>query len=192
MKRYKHLLQLIDLFQPKTIVEVGTFDGGNAVRMIKQAQQYHEVVTYYGFDLFEDATPETDSTEFNVKPHHYIEDVLASIESQCRYAEVILTKGNTRETLKPMRADFAFIDGGHSYETIRHDHKALIGCSVIVHDDYYTPDENGNSPELLHFGCNDVVVNHGMREGKPVLLLPSRDPVKGGGYTQLVLTFGGA
>ena len=184
MKRYQHLLQLIDLFQPKTIVEVGTWSGDNAIRMIRQAQQHNEKVTYYGFDLFEDATPETDTAELNVKPHHTHADVLAHIQSQCPGAEVILTKGNTNDTLNPMRADFVFIDGGHSIETIRHDHEMLKESAVIVHDDFYTPDENGGIPDIDKYGCN------GAGNLGKFVLLPSRDPVKGGGYTQLVLTFG--
>lgn len=188
MKRYQHLLQLIDLFQPKTIVECGTWSGDNAIRMIRQAQQHNEKVTYYGFDLFEDATPETDTAELNVKPHHSVADVLAHIQSQCPGAEVILTKGNTNDTLKPMRADFAFIDGGHSCPTIFHDHEQLKNCSVIVHDDFYTPDENGGCPDIMKFGCNMVLAS----KASKLVHLPSRDPVKGGGYTQLVLTFGGA
>lgn len=190
MKRYQHLLQLIDLFHPKTIVEIGTWNGENAIRMIKQAQQHNEKVTYYGFDLFEDATAETDTAELNVKPHHSVADVLARIQSQCPDAEVVLTKGNTRETLKPMRADFAFIDGGHSVDTIAMDHKALKACPVIVHDDFYTPDESGQSPDTMKYGCN-AVINGLYLDHKPTVPLPSRDPVKGGGYTQLVLTFGG-
>jgi uncharacterized Rossmann fold enzyme len=65
-------------------------------------------------------------------------------------------KGDTRKTLhgQDVRADFAFIDGGHSVETIRGDYEALKGSRMIALDDYYSGDYDPNT-----FGCNTLLEN---------------------------------
>jgi hypothetical protein len=183
MSRYQELLKLISIFKPESIIETGVWNGDNAVRMIQQAQQYSGFVTYRGYDLFEDANEQTDAEEFNVKPHISFKDVHAKVMETG--AKFYLTKGNTRYTLKPIIADFAFIDGGHSIETIRHDFEALKGCAVIVLDDYYLPDENGIMPDTSKIGCNRVL------EGIPHAVVKTNDYVKGGGFVNLAVVFGG-
>ena len=185
MARHRQLFQLIDLFQPQSIVEVGTWDGKNAVNMIKHAQQYHKNISYIGYDLFEDATPETDAYEFNVKKHHSVEDVRKLIAHHCPDAEFNLIKGNTLKTLTNVDADFAFIDGGHSVDTIAHDYNALNGSKIIVMDDYYTPDENGICPDITKVGCN-FMLNQMVWNCK-TFVLPVKDPLKDGGWNQMVL-----
>ena len=155
--RYEVLLDLVHKHKPQTIVEVGTWKGKNAIRMLQAARMYHDKPMYIGYDLFEDATEETDKLEFNVKAHHQMEDVRNKITKHCPWAEVALVKGNTNETLINVEADFAFIDGGHSIETIRNDYEALKNCKVIVFDDYYIPDEEGKCPDTSKVGCNEIV-----------------------------------
>jgi hypothetical protein len=46
-----------------------------------------------------------------------------------------LIEGYTTDTLKPTKVDWAYIDGGHSYETVKWDHQQLKECDVIVFDD---------------------------------------------------------
>lgn len=180
-KRYTQLLQLIDVFRPRSILEIGTFNGHNAVRMITQAQKYNPEIMYVGYDLFENATAETDAAEFNVKPHNSIKDVSNDIKHGAPNSAVSLVKGNTRETLKPIHADFAFIDGGHSIETIAHDYEAVRSCAVVVLDDYYVPDNDGKCPDISTMGCNQLV------KGLKHVVLPRKDPVQGGGLVQMVL-----
>lgn len=186
MSRYKQLLQLIDVFQPKSIVETGVWNGQNAIRMINQASKFGDV-SYTGYDLFEDGTPELDAKEFNVKHHNNKTAVLATILHNIPpQHSVHLIKGDTNETLiDGLHSDFAFIDGGHSIETIRSDYHKLSACSVIVLDDFYTPDEHGNCPDISLYGCNSLV-----RNLSHVQLLPIKDPVMGGGYTQFALVTG--
>jgi predicted O-methyltransferase YrrM len=181
-KRHTQLLQLIDLFQPKSIIEIGTWNGWNAVNMIRAAQKHHPIIEYIGYDLFEDATPETDAAEFNVKEPKDAGWVERKIKSKCPDAKVTLIKGNTRDTLKSASADFAFIDGGHSVETIASDYLALRNSPVIVLDDYYSPDDMKRSPDIDLVGCNELVC--GLSRFK---LLPIKDPMKDGGWNQMVL-----
>lgn len=177
--RYDELYELVNVFKPRFIVEVGTWTGNNAKNMINIASQFHTDVIYQGFDLFEEATEETDKQEFNVKPHTSRSAVMQDIVANCPQAAVKLVQGNTRETLNTsIAADFAFIDGGHSIETIAHDYEMLKHSKVIVLDDYYTPEREG-------MGCNQLV------KDKPHFVMQCKDWVKGGGEVSLVVMFGG-
>lgn len=201
MSRYDALLELIDEHKPKSIVEIGVWNGFNAIRMIKRALRYNTDVTYTGYDLFEDATEETDKREFNVKGHNRMNAVAAYIKAEASVKPTLI-KGDTNETLKPTVADFVFLDGGHSVATIKHDYEMVATSKVVVLDDYYTPDENGNCPDIKKYGCNSIFRDYetGMSKEekeefdkaytvctKKIEYLPTKDPVKGGGYTQLVV-----
>lgn len=183
--RYSQLIDAVDLFKPKTIVEVGTWNGLNAIRMIQRAEKYHEKVIYIGYDLFEEANEKTDTEEFNVKAHHTEASVYAEISKNCPKAEIQLIKGNTRKTLKAVSADLCFIDGGHSIETIANDFDKCKGSTIIIMDDYYSPDESGKTPDVTKYGCNNVITN------SAGVVLPIADKVEGGGLNQMVLIVGG-
>lgn len=178
--RYKQIVELIAKVKPKTILEIGTWNGYRAMEMAREALKHNERVTYYGYDLFEMATPDTDSEEMNVKPHYTKDNVARFLEEFKRANpgfDYVLTAGNTRETLPKIAVDFAFIDGGHSVETIQSDFNQVKGSKVILFDDYY---EGGI--DIEKYGCNKVVekINH--------TVLPVADPVQGGGFTKLVVT----
>lgn len=176
---------MIDECKPKRLLEVGVWNGANAIRMIRQAQKHHQPneIEYIGYDLFEDATAEIDAKEFNVKRHNQVRAVQAEICAGAPWSSVLLVKGDTKDTLSDgMTRDFAFIDGGHSIETIASDYARLKNCPVIVLDDYYTSDGVG-CPDTSKFGCNTLL----KELGRPFNILPIKDPVKGGGFTQLAL-----
>lgn len=168
LMRYKDLIEEIKAAEPKLIMEIGTWNGITALEMLKNAPE----AKYIGFDLFEEATKETDEQEYNVKAHFSINEVADAMWEKQR--DFILVKGNTRETLPAFcdnyleyavmrgvtnleefkKPDFVFIDGGHSVETIQSDWDfvrqfAAEGATVIF-DDYYTPEIDG-------MGCNSVV-----------------------------------
>ena len=184
MSRYNSLLNLIQLFQPETIVETGTWKGYNAIRMLRAMRMWCDRPAYIGYDLFEEGTDATDAEEFNVKERPSCLGAADKIKRKCPWAEIHLTKGNTRETLKPVVADFAFIDGGHSVETIRHDYEKLRGSKVIVFDDYYTADDEGRVPDITKVGCNSIV------QGLPHAIIAGKDKLKGGGIVNLAVVFG--
>lgn len=180
--RYSQISRLLDEYRPSTCLEVGTWNGERALEMLQYG-------IYYGFDLFEDATPETDTEEFNVKPHWSVKDVGKKLASFGRH-DFYLFKGNTRETLTkfaqefPEKIDFFWIDGGHSIETIKMDwenvQKVARKDSVILFDDYYS----GMSDETLDkIGCNRIL------EPLDFELLPTKDWVKGGGQVQMARVY---
>jgi predicted O-methyltransferase YrrM len=185
LNRYAQLLDLIAKHKPFRILEVGTWNGARACELIGEALKHRPEVTYTGFDLFEDATPETDAAESNVKRHFTLEQVDDRLRQFCHGKPVLyeLVKGNTRETLhrQTWYADFVWLDGGHSIDTIASDYQALKHCQTVAFDDYYTNDEQGRGIDTSVFGCNQLVA------GLPHVLLPVKDPVRGGGYVQIAV-----
>lgn len=179
--RYNQLIPIIEKSKPKTIVEVGTWNGHRAIMMATEALKHQKEVHYTGFDLFEDATAETDDKELNVKPHHAkseVEKRLKAFQDENPGFKFSLIKGDTNKTLWSYdfpSIDLAFIDGGHSVETIKNDYDALQHAKVIVMDDFYV------GRDTAQHGCNEIVkdLDH--------VVLPQKDPVKGGGKVQMVL-----
>ena len=179
--RYQQLLELVAKLKPKTVIEVGTWNGYRALQM----NQINPGMKYIGLDLFETATDDTDKLEKNVKAHHTLASVQQALESGHVDAELFC--GDSRETfLKCLLAhgtqfaDLIFIDGGHSVETIRsdlgHARRAIKPGGMIILDDFYSymPGE-----ELLKFGCQTVLA------GMEYDLLPVKDSVSGGGKVQM-------
>ena len=174
MIRYDQLLKAVRDRQPTAILEVGTWNGMRARHMLSLCHK----AKYYGFDLFEDATRETDRLEKNVKAHHFMDRVQDSLAGYDAY----LFKGNTRETLAHFNepVDFVWLDGGHSVETIRSDWEnvkrvATLPDPWIFFDDYYS-----GPIDTTAFGCNEIVKD--LRHE----VLPAKDPVMGGGWVQMV------
>lgn len=174
--RYNQLIDAVRKKQPRAILEIGTWNGERARQMLNLAPK----ATYYGFDLFEEATRETDISEMNVKPHYYME----MVEGRLAGYDVYLVRGNTRETLVNFnkKVDFVWLDGGHSVETIKSDWENVKRCLTddawVFFDDYYT-----GAIDTSKFGCNEIVkdLKHEV--------LPDRDHVMGGGWVQIVRVY---
>jgi predicted O-methyltransferase YrrM len=154
MNRYFKLLDIVKEKKPKHIVEIGTWNGKRAVEMMAVSNAY-----YTGFDLFEDASKKSDEEEMNVKQPADMMDVAKAMEMS-GFNKFCLIRGNTLKTLPEwvnsddfQPFDFAFIDGGHSVETIKSDYehikKAISPGGTIVLDDWYDPPLEG-------FGCNFI------------------------------------
>lgn len=190
-KRYSQLLKMIGFYKPNTIVETGTWNGGRAIQMAMAAFQYTDSIHYVGFDLFEEATPEVDHIELNSKPHNSLAAVNKRLEEfsgkmfeKGKEFTFELFKGDTKKTLKDCEsikdADFAYIDGGHSYDTVKSDYENLKHIPVLVFDDYFSKDGNNKMPE--NDGVNQLVKEI---EAYAKVVLPSSDMVKDGGITHL-------
>lgn len=160
-RRYANLFRTIHDRRCRSIVEVGTWNGVHAEQMIRTAAVHAPIgnVRYRGFDLFEDLSEEQLARELSKRPPRY-EDVLARL--QRTGADVRLFRGNTRVTLPQAtdelrRADFVFIDGGHSIETVTSDWNAVRAAmppdATVVFDDYYVDP----GPELTGLGCQSII-----------------------------------
>lgn len=184
--RYAQLIDIVRERQPKTVLEVGTWNGDRAVEMAMVAPG----LAYFGVDLFEFANAESDEREKNVKPHYSAREVMAKLDSVDEIGKAHLYVGDSNIVLAEMAKshadgtmDLIFIDGGHSVETIRSDLKHAIRLvssdGIIVLDDWY---EGGIDTE--RFGCNLPLEE--TCKGK-YEVLPIADPVKGGGTTQMAV-----
>tara|TARA_R100001086_G_scaffold190829_1_gene108209 strand:- start:82 stop:2376 length:2295 start_codon:yes stop_codon:yes gene_type:complete len=188
-ERYKQLMQLILHYKPKSIIETGTWNGGRAIQMAIAAFQNTDKVTYTGYDLFEEATKETDTRELNTKAHNSLEAVnnrlqefADKIKEKDKIFEFTLHKGDTKKTLTKSRADFSFIDGGHSKDTVNHDFKMLRKSPVIVLDDYIMKDPEGKGPPKKFYGVNKII-----KKQNRSVILPSKDQIRDGGRTHLAV-----
>ncbi len=181
--RYSQLTPILRRFRPKAILEVGTWNGDRAIQMVLASG----AEIYYGFDLFEQATADTDAAEFNVKPHFSKAQVSSKLkEAMIRHE---LHAGNTNVTLPAFVEtkgkgwlDFAYIDGGHSVATIQSDwdcvRELMSPGGVVVFDDYYT----NAGPEFLNqYGANLIVERLDYR------LLPATDRVVNGACVQMAM-----
>jgi hypothetical protein len=173
--RYDQIYRMLRMVPHKNIVEVGFGTGDRAVAMCLVNLEEGLPVDYTGFDLFEDLTPEVAAAEMNGKrvatlkdANDLLEGLSNAFPGKFTYR---LVKGNTNDTLMesnlPERVDFAFIDGGHSVETIEHDFAILSNASVLMLDDYYTA---GFDTE--RFGCNKLFEKLGKMA---LLVLPKED-----------------
>jgi len=138
------------------IAEIGVYKGENAEFMLRNLVKAKYRITYYGFDLFEDAV------SYNLKktnPGVYEETVAAgkirSMSTRTVLAKlkriipnVLLIKGDTKKTIpkfvdKLKNCDFFYIDGGHDYNSVKNDWKSIFKIakagSIIVFDDVHAP-----------------------------------------------------
>jgi hypothetical protein len=192
--RYKQIIDVINQYKPVSFIETGTWNGGRVIEMALTAFEYSDTVNYTGYDLFEDATVETDQEENNVKAHNKISAVQKRLEEFAKHVKenknktfnFKLVKGNTRETLTKSQADFALIGGGNSTQTVQHDYDCLNTCKIIMLDHFFRKDESKNIPDSKYQGVNKVYKKIKDKKIRK-LLLPSGDMVLGGGFTHLVL-----
>jgi hypothetical protein len=168
--RYETLCEMLTASIKETgranIVEVGTWNGSRAIQMAETAFAAGvKQVSYVGFDTFEDGNDR--SHEGHTKPHASSWIVGNRLNNYSRMMsrkgltfDYTLLKGNTLVTLPGAgevvkNATFAYIDGGHSYETTRSDYDSLAHVPYIVFDDVIAKEEEG-APEGPRRVFNEV------------------------------------
>jgi len=158
------LLNIIAEKKPKHFLEIGVFCGVTSRNICELLNTiYNGDFSYTGFDLFgekvdqklNEVEPEyIKSQKFsNPLKHFYynifLKENLNSMESIEKFLKkfkknINLVKGDSNKTLNQhnlSKIDFAFIDGGHSYETTYNDLSILYSfmknkAKTIVCDDY--------------------------------------------------------
>ena len=188
-KRYSNLLISILICKPKSILEVGVYNGKRALEMIHAAKVFNDKIQYYGFDLFEDFQKKILKKELSKTPH-----TIQSIKKKIyKYGSIKLYKGFTKKTLpkflKSKRLiDFIFIDGGHSIKTIENDwkycSKLMNKKSIVIFDDYYIK----KSKFLIKFGSNKIYKKINSRKYLKTFL-PFIDKIENMNYKQNIKMF---
>jgi len=194
--RYSQIVDLIKHYKPKSIIETGTWNGGRAIEMALTVFEYSDTVNYVGYDLFEDATVETDHEEFNGKAHNKMSAVQQRLKDFAEHVKenknktftFKLIKGNTRETLTDQEGNFdmALVGGGNSIPTVQHDFDCVKQSDVVIMDHYFRADDDDLIPNESYQGVNTVHKSIKKKSGIRKHVLPSGDKVKNGGFTHLV------
>ena len=194
--RYSQIVDLIRHYKPKSIIETGAWNGGRAIEMALTVFEYSDTIDYVGYDLFEDATVETDHEEFNGKAHNKMSAVQKRLEEFAEHVKenknktftFKLIKGNTRETLTDQKDkfDMALIGGGNSIATAKHDFDCVKKCDVVIGDHYFRADDDNLIPHNAYQGVNEVFESIDKKKFRRHVL-PSGDRVKGGGFTHLIV-----
>ena len=204
-QRNEMIHKLVAHYKVTNILEIGTWSGARAIKMASALFEAGvQKVHYTGFDLFETATEQDDETEKNVKKHYSEDDVKGFLFN---FAETAvkngreftyhLLKGNTNETLKILKnkdycnthnikPDFAYIDGGHSVDTIRSDYNAVKHLPIVLFDDFYTAVDGQEAPDTTKFGCNEIIEKD-INDKYLKAVIPTNDFIVGGGITNLAI-----
>lgn len=148
----------------KFIGEIGTHHGGTAYQLVTHFAPRVDNLLYYGYDVFDTVKGDKDFAlkERNGKGAGSLQRAKLTIEkAQKEYNHITykLFQGPTTDTLvKPIAFDFVYIDGGHSYETVKHDYSMVKDSKIIVFDDVKILGVNRNIKELQEQGVNVELV----------------------------------
>ena len=155
------LLDQIEIYKPKNFIEVGVFQGVTSRNVCEKLYEIHkENFLFHGIDIFEDTNINIDNKEMTIKHNkisnpfkHLIFNIilkknLFSIDSIYSFLKkfknnVQLYKGFSETQLPKIdmsKIDMVFLDGGHSYETVKSDLslilKGIKKNKIIICDDY--------------------------------------------------------
>ena len=155
------LMSQIENYQPKVFLEVGVFQGVTSRNVCELLNKINKGnFLFYGIDIFESINNEINNREMTVKHNkisnpikHLLFNIilkknLFSIDSIYKFLgkfknNVKLYKGLSNSELLKIdlsAVDMVFLDGGHSYETVREDLSLILKQikkeKIIICDDY--------------------------------------------------------
>lgn len=148
------IITLIQEYKPKSVCEIGCHEGMTARWLCHSILSYFPRLQYFGYDAFEDV-PKTEHNGKSIPSQEKIITRLNWLKRRYKHFQYSLIKGYTIDTLiSPQKYGLVYIDGGHSYETVKHDYNMLKDSTIIIFDDYNLPgvqqavDEIGKGYEL--------------------------------------------
>jgi hypothetical protein len=127
--RYNSVLEYIAKHKCKRILEIGVWRGDTSVLLLKRSLNSN--VEYHGVDLFETTNDSIIQQEVSLRANS-LESVLRRLRRISKY--VHLHKGFSSSMFPKFRDmgiqfDMIWIDGGHSYQTVRSD---LYNCASLL------------------------------------------------------------
>ena len=153
MKDYKWntvFKPLIEKYKPKTFCEIGCHEGLTLKSLTPQVEELGYKIEYIGYDAFEMAerptfeypkNPITGEMEHNGKESASYQVIKQRCDKYVKnelLGSYDLIKGWTHDTLiGPLIFDMVYIDGGHSYSTVKWDYEQVKDSKVIIFDDTY-------------------------------------------------------
>ncbi len=143
---------LLEEVNPQTICEIGTHKGNTAVQMIMFLAPKVESLYYTGYDVFDFASGnlEFNRREYNGKggvPMKVAQTKMENLKKIHSNFDYRLYKGFTKTLLEKGSFDFVYIDGGHSYDTVKFDYEQVKDSKIVVFDDA----KNKNAKGVLTF-----------------------------------------
>ncbi len=155
------LLEEIDNYKPKIFLEVGVFQGVTARNVCEKLNfLYKGNFEYHGIDIFEDSNKILEQKEMTTKHNRISNPInnlifnfilkqnLNSYNSVSKLLKkfeknIYLYRGLSSDMLPKTnisKIDFVFLDGGHSYETVKNDLSLILKNikknKIIICDDY--------------------------------------------------------
>jgi hypothetical protein len=141
---------LIEQYKPKTFCEIGCHEGLTLKSLTPLTKELGYKITYIGYDAFELAerptfeypkNPITGDMEHNGKESASYNTIKERCDKYVKnelLESYDLIKGWTHDTLiSPLAFDMVYIDGGHSYSTVKWDYAHVMNSKVIIFDDTY-------------------------------------------------------
>ena len=141
---------LIEKYKPKTFCEIGCHEGLTLKSLTPLVGELGYKINYVGYDAFDLAerptfeypqNPITGEMEHNGKESASYEIIKERCDKYVKnelLESYELIKGWTHETLNgPLAFDMVYIDGGHSYSTVKWDYEQVKDSKVIIFDDTY-------------------------------------------------------
>lgn len=151
---FDELTIFLDEINISTVGEIGTHKGNTSIQLIKYLAKKVDFFTFYGYDIFDDAINNLtfNRKEFNGKggaSFEYVSTRLENLKKQIDNFDYYLLKGLTTDTLKNQAFDFVYIDGGHSYNTVKHDYHMVQESKLIIFDDAQNKNNANEVPAFL-------------------------------------------
>jgi hypothetical protein len=141
----KHLERTVQAFtcldrknRNATYLEIGAHRGRSIGTIGHVLKDFCQNLHIIGYDIFG-----SENTEFHIKEDNgkgggnivKCRRNLDKLKSRNPHVTYELIEGYTTNTLQYRKADWTYIDGGHSYETVKWDHSQLKDSDVIIFDD---------------------------------------------------------
>jgi hypothetical protein len=188
MKEYKWnkvFKPLIEKYKPKTFCEIGCHEGLTLKSLVPFMKELGQPLNYIGYDAFELAdrptfeypkNPITGEMEHNGKESAVYKHIIDRCEKYAKDGSLSSYKiyqGWTHNTLNgPINYDMIFIDGGHSYSTVKWDYEQVKDSKVIIFDDTYPEKFPGVAKfinELRSLGINITELIEKNNDGKVIM-----------------------
>ncbi len=174
---WEKIYPILDRYQISTIVETGTHHGKGAVQFINHLIKNSKNITYKGYDLFEEAPHKHEKNGKGAGNYFRAHKSLSEIKKKYKKTfNFELIKGDTKESLvSPVKCDFAFIDGGHTYDTVMHDFSMVKESKIILFDDYQIKGVKQAVDEIIetHKNFETIFIDHSSNKRKQVFLIQS-------------------
>jgi len=158
--RYMHLLSYLSEIRCNRILEIGVWRGDTSRAMLQYSS--NREVEYHGIDVFENTTTDLVEKEMSLVAES-LDFVLAKLRRISPH--VFLHKGYSFDVFQKLQEaglefDCIWIDGGHSYETVKFDfehYSQLLRKGGVIFIDDYTKDSH--LPDVKRYVDEELLHN---------------------------------